>query len=162
MSDRSILLDSADGVARVTLNRPDKFDSTGARAGAHAAHFSDAVIAAVNGVAGRRRRSRARCGYRDRSPLHLVPAPTGGQCSSARAHVVELAPTVGVLAARLSQAAMHVLVLTREAVLEYCSRELAGAFDIERDFQRKCGFAADYAEGVAAFAAQREPQFSGK
>ena len=49
---------------------------------------------------------------------------------------------------------------TREAMLASGSQTLAGQLDLERDFQRELGYTADYAEGVAAFAAKRAPQAS--
>ena len=54
------------------------------------------------------------------------------------------------------------LARTKQAIYEGWSRTLAEQLDIERDYQGELGRSADYAEGVAAFAARREPRFSGR
>jgi 2-(1,2-epoxy-1,2-dihydrophenyl)acetyl-CoA isomerase len=39
---------------------------------------------------------------------------------------------------------------------------LAGALDLERDYQRELGTSADYREGVAAFMEKRAARFTGQ
>ncbi|MDK9724823.1 MAG: 2-(1,2-epoxy-1,2-dihydrophenyl)acetyl-CoA isomerase PaaG [Sterolibacteriaceae bacterium MAG5] len=51
---------------------------------------------------------------------------------------------------------------TKQAIYAASTNTLEAQLDVERDFQRECGFSADYREGVAAFMAKRPPQFKGE
>lgn len=51
---------------------------------------------------------------------------------------------------------------TKQAIYAAGTNTLEAQLDVERDFQRECGFSADYREGVAAFMAKRPPQFKGE
>jgi len=73
----------------------------------------------------------------------------------------ELAATVDRLAQGFAAAPTLGLALTKQAIYGGWSRSLAEQLDIERDMQRELGWSADYAEGVAAFAAKRVPSFTG-
>jgi 2-(1,2-epoxy-1,2-dihydrophenyl)acetyl-CoA isomerase len=66
------------------------------------------------------------------------------------------------LAAELAAGPTRALVRTREAMLAGETRALVEQLDVERDFQRELGYTADYAEGVAAFAAKRAARFAGR
>jgi 2-(1,2-epoxy-1,2-dihydrophenyl)acetyl-CoA isomerase len=73
----------------------------------------------------------------------------------------EFPDAVDRLAVQLASAPTLALVRTREALEGAWGRTLAEQLDVERDFQRELGHTADYAEGVAAFAAKRTPRFIG-
>ena len=73
----------------------------------------------------------------------------------------EFAEAVDRLAGQLASAPTLALVRTRQALDGAWDRTLAEQLDVERDFQRELGHTADYAEGVAAFAAKRTPRFIG-
>ncbi len=73
----------------------------------------------------------------------------------------EFAEAVDRLAGQLASAPTLALVRTRQALDGAWARTLAEQLDVERDFQRELGHTADYAEGVAAFAAKRTPRFIG-
>jgi 2-(1,2-epoxy-1,2-dihydrophenyl)acetyl-CoA isomerase len=74
----------------------------------------------------------------------------------------ELAAVVDALAGQLAVAPTRGLARTKAAIYQGMSRTLAEQLDIERDYQGELGRSADYAEGVAAFAAKRTPRFSGR
>jgi len=74
----------------------------------------------------------------------------------------EFAGVVDAMAQQLAAAPTQGLARTKKAIHESWGRSLEEQLDIERDYQRELGFTADYAEGVAAFAQKRAPQFTGK
>ena len=67
---------------------------------------------------------------------------------------------VGTLAARLAAQPMRALARTRELLDAGATGSLEQALDAEAAAQRELGFAADYAQGVAAFAHKRSPRFT--
>ncbi len=69
---------------------------------------------------------------------------------------------IEALATQLAAAPTRGLARTKQAIYESWERSLAAQLDIERDYQGELGRSADYAEGVAAFAAKRTPVFSGR
>jgi 2-(1,2-epoxy-1,2-dihydrophenyl)acetyl-CoA isomerase len=74
----------------------------------------------------------------------------------------ELASFVDQLAARLATAPTLGLARTKAAIYSSWSHTLEEQLDLERDLQRELGNSADYAEGVAAFLAKRDPKFIGR
>ena len=74
----------------------------------------------------------------------------------------ELKGVVDGLATRLAQAPTLGLARTKAAIYGSWQHSLDEQLDLERDLQRELGRTADYAEGVAAFAAKREPKFVGR
>ena len=74
----------------------------------------------------------------------------------------DFAATVDALARRLAAAPTRGLAATKAALRGSGQHTLAEQLDIERDAQRELGRSADYAEGVAAFAAKRTPHFTGR
>ena len=67
---------------------------------------------------------------------------------------------VASLAARLAAQPSRALVRTRALIDAGAACELEQALEAEAKAQRDLGFAADYAEGVAAFAQKRSPRFT--
>jgi len=74
----------------------------------------------------------------------------------------ELAGVVDGLARQLAVAPTRGLARTRQAIYSSWGRTLEQQLDTERDYQGELGRTADYAEGVAAFAAKRAPNFTGR
>jgi 2-(1,2-epoxy-1,2-dihydrophenyl)acetyl-CoA isomerase len=74
----------------------------------------------------------------------------------------ELGPTVDRMAQGFAAAPTLGLARTKQAIYGGWSRTLEQQLDVERDMQRELGWSADYAEGVAAFAARRTPVFTGR
>lgn len=71
--------------------------------------------------------------------------------------------------ARLNELARHFasaptkgLAYTKQALNQSLANTLDEQLDLERDMMRELGASADYAEGVAAFLAKRQPVFKGK
>jgi 2-(1,2-epoxy-1,2-dihydrophenyl)acetyl-CoA isomerase len=73
----------------------------------------------------------------------------------------ELQSTVEALAQQLALAPTRGLAATKAAIRGSGQHSLSEQLDIERDVQRELGRSADYAEGVAAFAQKRTPNFTG-
>ena len=73
----------------------------------------------------------------------------------------EFAGLVEDMARGFAVAPTRGLARTKQAIYEGLGRTLAQQLDIERDYQGELGRSADYAEGVAAFAAKRPARFSG-
>ncbi len=74
----------------------------------------------------------------------------------------ELGPEVDSLAERLAAAPTRALARAKQLISASASRTLEQQLEAERDAQRELGYSADYAEGVAAFIARREPRFTGR
>ena len=74
----------------------------------------------------------------------------------------EFSGFVDQLATRLASAPTLGLARTKEAIYSSWSHTLEQQLDHERDWQRELGNSADYAEGVAAFMAKRDPKFLGR
>jgi 2-(1,2-epoxy-1,2-dihydrophenyl)acetyl-CoA isomerase len=74
----------------------------------------------------------------------------------------ELTPVVDQLASRLAAAPTLGLARTKDAIYSSWNHTLEQQLDVERDLQRELGNSADYAEGVAAFMAKRDPKFVGR
>jgi len=67
-----------------------------------------------------------------------------------------------VLARTLADAPTRALGAIKAAIEQSWTSTLDAALDRERDLQRMLGATHDYAEGVAAFAAKRKPDFEGR
>ena len=52
--------------------------------------------------------------------------------------------------------------MIKRALDESWSNDLDSQLDLEREMQREASLTPDYAEGVRAFIAKREPQFTGR
>jgi 2-(1,2-epoxy-1,2-dihydrophenyl)acetyl-CoA isomerase len=74
----------------------------------------------------------------------------------------ELESTVQLLAEQFAAAPTRGLAATKAAIRDSWRHSLGEQLDVERDLQRELGRSADYAEGVAAFAAKRTPKFLGR
>ena len=74
----------------------------------------------------------------------------------------ELASTVDAMLQHFAGAPTRGLAATKRALQQAAGNTLEAQLDIERDLQRELGRSDDYREGVAAFAAKRPAQFTGK
>ncbi len=68
---------------------------------------------------------------------------------------------VEALAVRLAAAPTKALLRIRQALHDAASHTLEQQLNVEGCMMRELGYSTDYAEGVAAFAAKRKPQFQG-
>jgi len=72
----------------------------------------------------------------------------------------ELMPTVHALAQQLAAGPARCYLRIRQSMEAALGLSFEAALDNERDVQRELGYTADFAEGVAAFAAKRTPRFT--
>ena len=73
-----------------------------------------------------------------------------------------LASTVDALLGQLAKAPTRGLAATKRALYASATATLAAQIDLERDLQRELGYSSDYRDGVAALAAKRPPEFTGR
>ena len=74
----------------------------------------------------------------------------------------ELTSTVDAMLQHFAGAPTRGLAATKRTLHQAAGNTLEAQLDIERDLQRELGRSDDYREGVAAFAAKRPAQFTGK
>jgi 2-(1,2-epoxy-1,2-dihydrophenyl)acetyl-CoA isomerase len=74
----------------------------------------------------------------------------------------ELMTEARALARHLASQPTLALAAIKDAIHEASTGTLDAQLDRERDGQRQLGLSDDYAEGVAAFMAKREPRFTGR
>ena len=74
---------------------------------------------------------------------------------------VELPASVEALVQQLATGATRGLAATKQAIYAAGDNTLEAQLDLERDLQHVLGQSADYREGVSAFAAKRQPRFTG-
>src|SRR6202158_91979 len=74
---------------------------------------------------------------------------------------VEFPASVEALLQHLSTAATRGLAATKRAIYAAGDNTLEAQLDLERDVQRELGVSGGYREGVSAFAAKRQPRFTG-
>jgi 2-(1,2-epoxy-1,2-dihydrophenyl)acetyl-CoA isomerase len=66
------------------------------------------------------------------------------------------------LAAHLASQPTQGLAMIKQAFAKSATNSLDAQLDLERDLQRQAGATPDYAEGVDAFIAKRQPKFTGR
>ena len=69
---------------------------------------------------------------------------------------------IEALLQHFSKAPTKGLTRTKQAINASLGNTLDAQLDLERDMMRELGQSADYAEGVSAFLAKRQPEFKGK
>ena len=74
----------------------------------------------------------------------------------------QLADTAGQMARHFASQPTYGLGLIKQAINAAETNTLDAQLDLERDYQRLAGRSDDYREGVSAFLAKRQPQFTGK
>ena len=73
----------------------------------------------------------------------------------------DLMTEASALAERLAAGPTLGLGLTKKAIQESATNSFDTQLDVERDYQRRLGASADYAEGVSAFLEKRKPNYKG-
>lgn len=72
------------------------------------------------------------------------------------------AEDTALFARRLAEGPELALRLTKQAVAASLGNDLEAQLALEAELQRRCGFSADFMEGVAAFHEKRPPRFEGR
>lgn len=99
--------------------------------------------------------------------LFLLAEPIGAEQAAEWGLIWRAVPAENLMdearaiAARLAEGPTFGLGLIKEAVQASATLTLDESLDLERDFQRRAGRSADYAEGVRAFLQKRPARFSG-
>src|SRR5204862_327877 len=139
VNESTILCDIRDGVARITLNRPDRLNS-----------FTVAMHGELRGALERVQA--------DRSVRVLLLTGAGrGFCAGQ-----DLADRADAPLAQLAKAPTRGLAAIKRALYASQTNALPAQLDLERDLQRELGASDDYREGVAAFLDKRAPRFTGR
>lgn len=75
---------------------------------------------------------------------------------------VSFAEETTCLARKMAQGPGLAVRLTKQALAASLGNDLEAQLALEAELQQRCGFSADFAEGVAAFRAKRPPRFEGR
>src|SRR5882757_9175873 len=149
------------GVARITLNRPERLNAFNIRMHTDVADaLSQIEENATTRVLLLTGTGRAFCAGQDLSErdVNAGPLDLGQSTIDDEAFDLEVERMVD----RLAHAPTMSLAASKHAIRGAWCATLDEQLEIERALQRKCGLSEDYKEGVSAFKARRTPNFTGR